>query len=193
MQSYDKVKRILELFIIRREKPVGRYALKGMLDLPEGRTRGRLAKLRDEELIEETKQGATITKRGETELRRLLSSMSIASIDIIDVGPLKTGQESAVVHVCGGADEIRAAEYTELRDEAVRVGAQGATIIIFSDGKLSVPAVFPNLETKYQSIAKILLEKFSLQPGDVIVVGSASTKWKALEGALAVVLALGEK
>lgn len=193
MPSHDKIKRILELFIIRKERPVGRYALKDMLDLPEGKTRGRLARLRDEELIEETKQGATITEKGERELRRLLSSMSIAAIDIIDVGALKTGHESAVIHVCGRAGKIGTAEYTELRDEAVRVGAQGATIIIFGDGKLSVPAVFPDLETEYQSIAKILLEKFDLQPGDVIVVGSALTEWKALEGALAVASALGKK
>jgi len=193
LQNYDKIKRTLELFVIWKEKSVGRYALKDMLDLPEGKTRGRLKKLHDEGLIKETKQGATITKRGEGELRRLLSSMNIAAIDIIDVGPLKTGHESTVIHVRGRASEIETAKYTHLRDEAVRVGAQGATIIIFSNGKLSVPAVFPDLEMKYQSIARMLLKKFDLTSGDILVVGSALTKWKALEGALAVALALSEK
>ena len=164
-----------------------------MLDLPEGKTRGRLKKLHDEGLIKETKQGATITKRGERVLRRLLSSINIAAMDIMDVGPLKTGHESTVIHIRGRASEIETAKYTHLRDEAVRVGAQGATIIIFSNEKLSVPAVFPDLEMKYQSIARMLLKKFDLASGDILVVGSALTKWKALEGALAVALALSEK
>lgn len=193
LENHDRIKRILELFLIRKEKSVGRYALKDMLDLTEGKTRGRLKKLQDEGLIRETKQGATITKRGERALHRLLSSMNIAAMDTLDVGPLKTGHESTVVHVRGRASEIETAKYTHLRDEAVRVGAQGATIIIFSNGKLSVPAVFPDLEMKYQSIARMLLKRFDLASGDILIVGSASTKWKAMEGALAVALALTKK
>ncbi|MFX0096767.1 MAG: DUF4443 domain-containing protein [Candidatus Hodarchaeota archaeon] len=189
----DRIKRTLELFAIWKEKSVGRYALKDMLDLPEGKTRGRLKKLLDEGLIRETKQGAVITKRGERALRSLLSSMNIAAMDIINVGPLKTGNESTVVHVRGRASEIETAKYTHLRDEAVKVGAQGATIIIFGNGKLSVPAVFPDLETEYQSIARMLLKEFDLASGDILIVGSALTKWKALEGALAIALALSEK
>jgi len=193
LQNYDKMKRTLELFVIWKEKSVGRYALKDMLDLPEGKTRGRLKKLRDEGLVKETKQGAIITKRGEGALRRLMSSMNIAAMNIMDVGPLKTGHESAVIHVRGRASEIENIKYTHLRDEAVRVGAQGATIITFSNRKLSVPAVFPDLETKYQSIARMLLKEFNLASGDILIVGSALTKWKALEGALAVAIALSEK
>lgn len=193
MRIHERIKRILELFIIRREKFVGRYALKDMLDLSEGKTRGRLAKLRDQGLIKETKQGAIITGKGEKELHSLLSSMNIAAMDIIDVGPLKTGRESALILVRGRASEIGITGFTELRDEAVKAGAQGATIIIFGNGKLSVPAVFPDLEMKYQSIARMLMEKYDLVSGDVLVVGFALTKWKALEGALAIALVLGEK
>lgn len=164
-----------------------------MLDLPEGKTRGRLKKLHDEGLIKETKQGAIITKKGEGVLHKLMSSINIASMNIMDVGPLKTGHESTVIHVRGRASEIETTKFTHLRDEAVRVGAQGATIIIFGNGKLSVPAVFPDLEMKYQSVARMLLKEFDLAPGDILIVGSALTKWKALEGALAVALALSEK
>lgn len=193
LQNYDKIKRILELFVIWKEKSVGRYALKDMLDLPEGKTRGRLKKLLDEGLIKETKQGAIITKRGEGVLRRLMSSLNIAAMNFMDVGPLKTGHESAVVHVRGKANEIENAKYTHLRDEAVRVGAQGATIIIFSNGKLGVPAVFPDLEMEYRSVTRMLLKGFDLTSGDILIVGSASIKWKALEGALAVAMAFSEK
>nr|WP_287586501.1 DUF4443 domain-containing protein [Candidatus Borrarchaeum sp.] len=79
----------------------------------------------------------------------------------------------------------------ELRDEAIKVGADGATTIIFEKNTLFIPPKpIENLKTSNEDLYNKLTSNFDLQEGDVLIVGTASDRKKATEAAIASVLTL---
>lgn len=186
------LKTLLMLVLIRDEGPIGRYRLDDMLNLPEGVVRGLLLSLSRRGYISTSKLGCKLTTEGESLLRRALAEYQITAIKEFETpGPLKIGDQNVAVQIENKAWLIKSP--MEQRDIAVRAGAQGAVLITFSRGKLAIPNVYPILADKYPKLAERILHSFKLNSGDVIVIGGAENRWRALEGSLAIALSLAEQ
>lgn len=69
----------------------------------------------------------------------------------------------------------------EQRDAAIKMGATGATTLIFSDSKFVMPASSYDTLRKEKEIRAILMQRLSLDDGDVIIIGSADSNEKTAE------------
>jgi len=185
----DYIKYILALIAIKKAAPIGRYTLKNVLDLSEGKTRGLLKKLSNNNTIVESKAGASLTDQGIKELEKLCKKHKIKRIvERINVEELGISEESIALNLEDG--KIINHSITLIRDIAIKFGANTAIIILYKDGKFIVPAVFENLCLIHPKFCEILAKEFTLNPGDVIVICSADNIWRALEGALAIAIYL---
>ena len=61
----------------------------------------------------------------------------------------------------------------EQRDAAIKMGASGATTLLFKENKFVIPGTNYNSLIKEPRIAKILIENLKPENGDVIIIGSA--------------------
>lgn len=75
----------------------------------------------------------------------------------------------------------------ELRDEAIKSGATGATVLIFRRGELQFPDGF-KVE---REISEVLRDRLRLEDGDVVIIGTGADKLSAKLGAMAAAQRLG--
>ncbi|MHA1333345.1 MAG: DUF4443 domain-containing protein [Candidatus Odinarchaeia archaeon] len=189
MNLEDDVRNLLTLIAIDKNEPVGRYLLKSILDISEGKTRGLLKKLSEKEIIRESKQGASLTEKGRNLLNNLYKKYRIKKIiEQIKVGKLSVGKEDVIINLEDG--KIDNVKLVDIRDIAVRFGARGATIVKYVDGKFEVPTVYTDLSIVDVNLVKKFREKFELNPGDLLIISSGDNAWQALKGALAIVIYL---
>jgi hypothetical protein len=69
----------------------------------------------------------------------------------------------------------------EQRDAAIKMGAIGATTLLFKDNKFIMPASSNDSLKKEQPVRKMLVEKLNPREGDVIIIGSADSNQKIAE------------
>ena len=94
------------------------------------------------------------------------------------------------VHLSNKAHQIESA--MRLRDLAVRGGATCATILLFKDGALSIPSVYPDFLSTHTTLLKTLHDTFPLDENDVLTVISADDEWTGVEAALTLAYVLTE-
>ncbi|MFH0897018.1 MAG: DUF4443 domain-containing protein [Candidatus Bathyarchaeota archaeon] len=104
---------------------------------------------------------------------------------------LKAGPASIGLHLKNMADKIDSA--MKIRDIAVRGGATGATIILFKEGKLSVPSVNPDFFSENPSLNRKIRDSLNLENNDVIVVDSAEDEWVGFESSITIAKALSQR
>ena len=186
----DTVKQILLLLIIQREGPIGRYRLKTLLEmsLHEGIVRHMLQEYQATGIITASRQGATLTAQGHEFLQQLLHQYRIHDIQQLAIPLLSTHSTKLGVHLQDCADRITSA--MEIRDIAVRGGATSATVVIFNDDVLTIPAVDPTFITDNSSFTRQIHATFALQPRDVIVLISSDSHWRGVEAAIHVAASL---
>ena len=165
---------------INAQKGVGRLKLSKELQLGEGAARTLVKHLKNERLIEISKLGITLSEYGKrifSDLRAVLSEQievpsSLLTVGLFNVAILVRGRANAVKYGL------------EQRDVAIMAGAKGATTLVFSKNKLTMPSsreedVFKGNLT----IRNLLLSKLNPKEGDVIIIGSADEKIRAEFGA----------
>jgi predicted transcriptional regulator len=184
------LKQLLLLLIVKSEGPIGRYRLVDMLNLPEGVVRGLISNLLKDKNISPSKLGCQLTAKGEAFLKKLLARYDIAEIREFEAEPLKIAEKTIAVQVKKKAQLIVSA--MEQRDIAVRAGAHGAILLIYQDGVLRIPTAYSNLAAEHPKLAEQITHSFKLDNGDLIIISGAENKWRALEGSLAIALALKE-
>jgi hypothetical protein len=69
----------------------------------------------------------------------------------------------------------------EQRDAAIRMGATGATTLLFKENKFVMPASSNDSLKKEREVRRILIEKLNPRDGDVIIIGSADSNEKTAE------------
>lgn len=72
----------------------------------------------------------------------------------------------------------------EQRDAAVKSGAAAAITMTFHLGKLLVPPDLYDASKKSRRLTDQLKARFKLSEGDVLIISSASSRWRAIEGVL---------
>jgi hypothetical protein len=168
--------------VINSRGPIGRKTLAQILGIGEGSTRTILDKMIREGSVENTKLGAVLTERGVKNFRG--SGISVTPVKI--AGLTISNQDCAVL-IKGMADRIGSGY--EQRDEAVRMGAMGATTLVVNGGKLLFPGDYRDPD---QSVLAPIRSAFTLEDNDVVIIGTANAYEVAEKGAVTAALALGD-
>jgi predicted transcriptional regulator len=175
---------IIKALMIIGRRPIGRVNLAKALGLGEGSIRTMIKHLEKAGLIETSREGIVLTDSGQ----ELVSAVKSRISEIIEVpkSALTVGASNVAVLVRGAADSVKAG--LEQRDAAIKVGAQGATTLVFSSGGLSMPSTNEDVFEKLPKIRDTIISKLKPEEDDIVVIGSAGDKPTAELGAIAAAL-----
>jgi len=179
--SFTEIHVIKALETIGSEGAIGRKRLSELLGFGEGATRTLVRHLKLEGLIKTSKSGIALSRFGEKVFSELKSRIS-GGVEIPE-SPLAVGPFNVAVLIRNVAHLIKYG--LEQRDAVVKVGALGATTLIFRRDKLTVPGVREDFLKDTQSIYETLVTKLEPREDDVIIIGSANEKRSAEFGAKA--------
>jgi predicted transcriptional regulator len=177
--SFNEAQVVKALEIIGAYGTVGRIRLSKELGLGEGATRTLLKHLKKAGLIEGSRRGITFSEYG----KKLFSSLRSKISEGIEVpnSALTVGPFNMAVLVRDTAHRVR--KGVEQRDTAIKAGALGATTLIFSRNKLTMPSSEEDVFKGISSVHDMLVSKLSPKENDVIVIGSGENKTSAEIGA----------
>jgi predicted transcriptional regulator len=163
------------------QKPLGRNKLAEKLEVGDGAVRTIISRLRETDLIETSKEGCNLTKKGfeiwgqfeEIFPKRVEIPRSELTESDFNFAFLvkKSGQK-----VKSGIDQ---------RDAAIIAGARKALVIVFKNGHLSIESVSDCIEKQYPNAASLILKQLTPQDDDAIIIAGADSPLKAKRGAFA--------
>jgi predicted transcriptional regulator len=177
--SFNEAQVVKALEIIGVYGTVGRIRLSKELELGEGATRTLLKHLKKEGLIEGSRRGVKFSNQGNKLFSNLRSKISEGT-DIPN-SPITVGPFNIAVLVRDTAHRVKRG--VEQRDTAIKAGAIGATTLIFSHNKLTMPSNEEEAFKDLSPIDNILASKLNPKENDVIIVGSGENKRIAEIGA----------
>jgi predicted transcriptional regulator len=177
--SFNEAHVIKALEIIGGYRSVGRIKLSREVGLGEGTTRTLLKHLKNEGIIKSSRKGISLSDEGKSlfyDLRDKLSEGIQVPSSRLTVGPF-----NVAILVGGSAQAVKSG--MEQRDVAIKSGASGATTLVFSDNKLSMPTREEDISVSMPSLHEQLLTMFRPKENDVIIVGSGENRELAEIGA----------
>jgi uncharacterized protein DUF4443 len=154
-----------------------RNALCSGLVLGEGTVKTLVKHLKMHGLIETSNRGTRMTAKGKGVYEGLLSiipaEMSLPRCAVA----LSRFNYVVLVREFGFAVRLG----IEQRDAAIRMGATGATTLLFKENKFVMPASSNDSLKKEREVRRMLIEKLNPRDGDVIIIGSADSNEKTAE------------
>lgn len=171
----------IALELIAKNERIGRKQLTKELRVGEGSVRTILNHLKRQGLVTSSRGGHALTSKGKRSLGRPLELVQI------DAGKLTVGKFDVATIVSGAARKVRLG--VEQRDEAIKAGAEGATVLIFKKGKLRFPGGFWEVK---KGTGDALIKALRPREGDVIVIGTAGDIVKAETGSKAAARSLSK-
>lgn len=175
--SFDMVHVFKTLQLIEVYGHVSREMLCDELELGEGATRTLMKHLKMQNLIESTNAGTKMSKKGNALFNEFLSSiphelrLSKCSITL--------GKHNYAVLVKQMGSTVKSG--IEQRDAAIKMGASGATTLLFMDNKFFIPLTgFDALQNEFR-LSKQLIETLHPEDGDVIIIGTDEHSEKKAE------------
>ena len=172
MISFDIAHVFKALQLMEKHGRVSRGLLIDELNLGEGSIKTLVKHLKMQELIETSKAGMWLTEKGKKIYSKILDSIP-KEMDIPSCS-LGLGKYNHVVLLKGLEPEIGSG--VEQRDSAIRMGAVGATTLLYKDGKLLMPGLNQDSLRRDPTIRRMILEKLRPENEDVIIIGSAEKK-----------------
>ena len=168
MLSFDMVHVFKTLQLIQENGHVSREKLCEDLGLGEGTIKTLVRHLKMQNLIESTNAGTTMTKKGNSFFSELLSS--IPSEISLSKCAITLGKFNYAVLVKQMSSIIK--DGIAQRDAAIKMGASGATTLLFKDNKFLIPQTkFDSLKDEHQ-LSEQMIKNLHPQDGDVIIIGS---------------------
>jgi len=178
--SFTEAHVIKALEIIGGGEAVGRIRLSKELGLGEGETRTLVKHLKNEGIIEVSRSGIVLLEYGE----KLFSDLRSRISEEVEVppSPLTVGPFNVAVLVREAANAVKTG--LEQRDTAIKAGALGATTLIFSRKRLTMPSgkgedIFKGISSTHQ----MLMSRLDPKENDIIIIGSGENKRLAELGA----------
>ena len=166
--SFDMVHVFKTLQLIQENGHVSRETLCEDLGLGEGTIKTLLRHLRMQNLIESTNAGTKMTKKGNSFFSELLSS--IPTETSLSKCAITLGKFNYAVLVKQMSSMIK--DGIAQRDAAIRMGAFGATTLLFKDNKFLIPQTdFDSLKDEHQ-LSEQMVKNLHPQDGDVIIIGT---------------------
>ena len=170
--SFNEAHVVKALEIISNYRIVGRIRLSKELGLGEGTTRTLLKRLKNGGIIHSSRRGFSFSEDGKKLFSDLRSKLS-EEVDIPS-SPLTVGSFNIGILVRDSARAVGSG--IEQRDTAIKSGASGATTLIFSNKKLSLPRGEKNISESMPELHDKLMIQFNPKENDVIIVGCGENR-----------------
>ena len=164
------------LWCIQQTEIIGRKELSAKLAIGEGSTRKLIAYLEEKDWAACTRQGISLTGSG----FQLLDSIGLEAAEV-KAGELTVGDKDFAIRLMGASNLV--GKGIHQRDEAMKVGASGASTFIFK-AKLKFSDDYDAASVD-KSATQLIIELFQLSDGDVLIIGSATDISMAQDGAFA--------
>jgi len=166
--SYDIVHVFKTLQLINDNGHVSRENLCNELVLGEGTVRTLVRHLKMHGLVESSNAGTKMTRKGESFFSELLcylpSEMPLSKCNIT------LGKHNYAILIKQMNSAINSG--IEQRDAAIKVGASGATTLLYENNKFLIPHTNYDALKHEQQLAKRLIENLHPDESDVIVIGT---------------------
>jgi len=163
------------------EAPLGRNKLAKKLNIGDGAVRTVIGRLKEAGLIETSKEGCSLTKKG-LEVWEQFEQAFPKRVEI-SRSELSESDYNFAFLVKNSSDKIRSG--IDQRDAAIIAGARKALVIVFKDGHMRIESVSDNVEKKYPKAAGQISKLLMPQENDAIIIAGAETALKAKRGAFA--------
>ena len=180
--SFSDVHILRVLFLLFKEKFIGRKKLLQNLEIGEGSIRTILKKLKEEGLINSSKKGHYLTRKGYNKIYKILKKFSFPKEISSEIIPGR--KVFLVVH--NSASKVK--KGIEERDISIKAGGKGAIILKFQKNKLKLPV--PKTKFKDKNLLSEIMKNFNLKEGDVVVISFGDTVESAENSAIAIALNL---
>jgi len=179
--SYSPI-HIVKILFLLSENPLGRFQLMKEMGIGEATVKTLVKRLKKNNLIEPSTKGNVLTKKGKELLKKIL--MKISRPIEIETNDYTVGKYSTAILVKKSSKKVKFG--IEQRDEAIKIGADGATTLVCHRNRL----IFPGCDKNIRKLEKTLRNYFDIENEDVIVIGSGSTKKISEEASIKVALSL---
>jgi predicted transcriptional regulator len=176
--SFDVVHVFAALQMIgKNNNTTSRNALCEGLVLGEGTVKTLVKHLKMQGLIETSNRGTKLTAKGKSICEGLLSvipsEMSLPKCSVA----LSRFNYAVLIREFGFAVGLG----IEQRDAAIKMGATGATTLLFKDNKFVMPANSDDSLKREREVRRMIVEQLNPREGDVIIIGSADNNGKTAE------------
>ena len=163
------------------QKPLGRNKLAEKLNVGDGAVRTIISRLRDAGLIETSKEGCNLTKKG-LEIWMQFEEIFPKRVEI-PRSELSESDFNFAFLVKNSGQKVKSG--IDQRDAAIIAGARKALVIVFRNGHLWIESVSDCIENLYPNAASLFLKELAPAENDVIIVAGADSALKAKRGAFA--------
>ncbi len=160
------------LQVIHANTKASRSLLIDELGLGEGSIKTLVKHMKMNDLIATSKAGMTLTSKGNALYSKLNEIIPIET-DIKECS-IAIGKCNHAILVKELADDVGSG--IEQRDAAIKIGARGATTLIFRDNKLFTSDKSYDIPIKDQKMTIEVIEKLRPENGDVVIVASADNR-----------------
>jgi len=174
------------LEIIGSEEAVGRGKLSRLLNLGEGVTRTLVRHLGKAGIVKVSRSGIALSDFG----RKVYSDLRSKIVGELEVpsSPLTVGSFNVAVLVRDVGHLVKSG--LEQRDAAIKVGALGATTLVFKGNRLTMPGVSEEVFRNARHIRDLIMAELRPKENDAIIIGTAEDRRTAELGAKTAALEL---
>ena len=170
--SFDSVHVLKAMQLMESKKRISRSLLMRELGLGEGSIKTLVKHMKMSGLIENSNAGMWSTNKGRTVYEKLHDAIP-NEMDVIKCS-IALGKFNYAVLVKDIAYNIGSG--IEQRDAAIKLGAVGATTLVFKNGRLLMPDTQEDLLRNNPKIHSLIIKKLSPKDNDVIIIGSSENK-----------------
>jgi len=163
------------------QKPLGRNKLAKKLNVGDGTVRTIISRLRNAGLIESSKEGCNLTKKG-LEIWEQFEQVFPKRIEI-PKSELNGSEFNFAFLVKNSGQKVGSG--IDQRVAAIIAGARKALVIVFKDGHLRIESVSNCIEKDYPKAATQIINALTPEDNDVIIVAGSDSALRAKRGAFA--------
>ena len=163
------------------QKPLGRNKLARNLNVGDGAVRTIIGRLRNADLIEPSKEGCNLTKKG-LETWRRFEQVFPKRVEI-PASELSQSEFNFAFLVKNSGNKVKSG--IDQRDAAIIAGARKALVTVFKDGHLRIESVSNCIEKDYPKAAAQIFKELTPEDNDVIIIAGADSALRAKRGAFA--------
>jgi hypothetical protein len=170
--SFDSVHVLKAMQLMENKKRISRSILMRELGLGEGSVKTLVKHMKMSGLIENSNAGMWSTNKGKTVYTKLHDIIP-DEMDVFKCS-IALGKFNYAVLVKDVAYYIGSG--IEQRDAAIKLGAVGATTLIFKNGRLLMPDTREDLLRNNPKIHSLIIKKLAPKDNDVIIIGSSENR-----------------